>query len=111
YHGRVGSSRVSFFFDYLYQLLCAIGIAGKGARGGAHGVSVYLHGFLLDVLIRYETSVVAAALDGLLVEVAIAALRVTFDGADGIGIAVARVSGRSPVCVRRVGLGRGGLRP
>src|SRR5208282_4661437 len=100
-----------FFFDYFYQLLRAIGIAGKGARGGAHGVSVYLHRFLFDVLIRYETSVVAAALDGLLVEDAIAALRVTLDGADGIGIAVARLGGGRPICVRCVGLGIGSLRP
>src|ERR1019366_8897777 len=112
YYLRVTAGQnVLFFFDYLHQCSRPIGIATERAGGGSHGGSVHLHRFLFDVLVRFEKSVGPAALDRLLVQGAIAALGVAFDGAYGIRIFAVRVGGGRPGLVRFVGLGIGSLRP
>ena len=80
-------------------------------RGGSHGGSVHLHRFLFDVLVRFEMSVRPAALDRLLVERAIAALGVTFEGACGIYVVTLRIGCDRPRLVRVVCPGIGCLRP
>src|SRR5579864_3927957 len=58
----IGQS-VLFFFRYAYRCFRPMNISTERSCRNSHSASIHLHGFLLDVFVRFKTSVQPADLD------------------------------------------------